>query len=156
MKMQHKAIFLLLMSVMGLARLTGPARAEDAVSTNGVPVAIEDGNAAPAATNAPTVGAPLPEAPVVEEAPDPVIPGTNGVPGQAAETQEEEVAPTDPKEEAYDSMELMAEVIMHIRKHYVEEKSFQEIAYGALHGMLRSMDPHSGFLEPTAYEGLKD
>ena len=156
MKMQYKAIFLLLTSVMGLALLTGPTRAEDAVSTNGVPVAIEDGNAAPAATNAPTVGAPLPEAPVVEEAPDPVIPGTNGVPGQAAEPPEEEVAPTDPKEEAYDSMELMAEVIMHIRKHYVDEKSFQEIAYGALHGMLHSMDPHSGFLEPTAYEGLKD
>ena len=45
---------------------------------------------------------------------------------------------------------------MHIRKHYVDEKRYQAIAYGALHGMLHSMDPHSGFLEPKAYEGLKE
>ncbi|MDP6491016.1 MAG: S41 family peptidase [Kiritimatiellia bacterium] len=101
----------------------------------------------------------LPEAPVVEEAPDPVIPSTNAVPGEAAPAEAAEGAadePVDEREVAYDNMELMAETIMHIRKHYVEEKTFEDIAYGALHGMLRGMDPHSDFLEPTAYEGLKE
>ncbi len=79
-------------------------------------------------------------------------------PGAApAEVPERAAAePVDERETAYDNMELMAETIMHIRKHYVEEKTFKDIAYGALHGMLRGMDPHSDFLEPTAYEGLKE
>jgi len=133
-----------------------------AVPTNAAP-AVADGHPAEDTEEmAPIEEEPLPEAPIIEEAPDPVVPATNAAPsgtndvssGDASEPEDDK--PVDEREEAYDNMELMAEVIMHIRKHYVDEKTFKDIAFGGLHGMLNGMDPHSDFLEPTAYEGLKE
>ena len=57
---------------------------------------------------------------------------------------------------AYDQMELLTQVMLHIRKNYVEEKTYQEIMLGALHGMLSRLDPHSGFLEPEDYGDMQD
>lgn len=62
----------------------------------------------------------------------------------------------DGKESAYDEIELLAEVMLHIRKNYLEEKSYEEIMAGALHGMLYALDPHSDYLEPEAYSDMKD
>ncbi len=130
--------------------------------TNALPVEVNDeGESAGQATEAePEESEELPTAPTVQEAPDPVVPATNGVPSDVSPVSpaatEEEEKPVDEREEAYDNMELMAEVIMHIRKHYVDEKSFQDITFEALHGMLHGMDQHSDFLEPRAYEGLKE
>ncbi|NQT92595.1 MAG: S41 family peptidase [Lentisphaerae bacterium] len=67
----------------------------------------------------------------------------------------EEEAP-DEAEVAYDQMERLAETILHVRKHYVEEKTYNEIVEGALNGMLRSLDPHSAFLPPRAYEDMQE
>ncbi|NQU40157.1 MAG: PDZ domain-containing protein [Lentisphaerae bacterium] len=135
--------------------ISPPPQCIGAGETNGAPPTVV-APAAPTSTNTVPSSEALPEAPVIEDAPaDPVIPGTNAVVPAVAPSDEED-APKDEKEDAYDNMELMAEVIMHIRKNYVEEKSYQDIAYGALHGMLHSMDPHSGFLEPEAYEGLQE
>ncbi len=134
---------------------------DSAVMTNAPPVAAADQAGDAAEDTEPAEAEELPEAPIVEEAPDPVEPATNGVPAATnavplADSGDAEDKPVDEREAAYDNMELMAEVIMHIRKHYVDEKSFQAITFGALHGMLNGMDPHSDFLEPTAYEGLKE
>ena len=57
---------------------------------------------------------------------------------------------------AYDNLELLTEVMLHIRKHYVEEKTYKDITYGALHGMLQAMDPHSSFLEPEEYDDMRE
>jgi len=62
----------------------------------------------------------------------------------------------DDREAAYDNIELLAEIMLHIRRHYVEEKTYKEITYGALHGMLRTLDAHSDFLEPEAYSDMQD
>ena len=74
----------------------------------------------------------------------------------AAEQDAEAETVKDEKKDAYDQIELLAEVMLHIRKHYVEEKSYQDIVYGALHGMLQGLDTHSGFLEPAAYSDMQD
>ncbi|MFO7869840.1 MAG: S41 family peptidase [Kiritimatiellia bacterium] len=50
--------------------------------------------------------------------------------------------------EAYEQVERLAEVMLLIEKHYVKEKAYGELLDGALEGMLRSLDPHSNFLEP--------
>ena len=42
-----------------------------------------------------------------------------------------------------------------IQSDYVEELSPKEIIYGALRGMLASLDPHSQFLDPDEYKELK-
>lgn len=163
------SIILLVGLVLGVA---GSGRAEtnatesvaqEEAATNAPPVeAAPSAPDEPAAPPLPPLIEPLPAAPVVEEAPDPVMPATNAVPAHDEKTgpgtgpEPASDASVDEREVAYDNMELLAEVIMHIRSHYVEERSFQDIAYGALHGMLQGMDPHSDFLEPRAYEGLKD
>lgn len=67
----------------------------------------------------------------------------------------EEKAP-EAAEVAYDQMERLAETMLHVRKHYVQEKTYGEIVEGALNGMLRSLDPHSAFLPPRAYEDIQE
>ena len=66
------------------------------------------------------------------------------------------VEPEDNGSFAYDHIELLTEALLRIRKHYVDEKSYQEITYGALHGMLHTLDPHSAFLEPAEYRGMRE
>jgi len=62
----------------------------------------------------------------------------------------------DDRDPAYDEIERLTEVMLHVRRHYVEEKTYEEIAYGALHGLLQALDPHSDFLEPEAYEDMQE
>jgi carboxyl-terminal processing protease len=59
-------------------------------------------------------------------------------------------------EEAFSQMELLAEVIVQVRRHYVEEKSLEELIYGALDGMLRGLDPHSEFLDADEYAMIQE
>lgn len=62
------------------------------------------------------------------------------------------------KDSAYPNMELFAVVMEKIRKDYVDGKdlTYQELVYGALKGMVNTLDPHSEFLEPTKYKDLQD
>ncbi|MFC1452350.1 S41 family peptidase [Verrucomicrobiota bacterium] len=60
------------------------------------------------------------------------------------------------RESAYDEIALLTEVLLHIRKYYVEEKTYKEITLGALHGMLQALDPHSAFMEPDEYRDMRD
>ena len=61
------------------------------------------------------------------------------------------------KESAYPSLELFSFVMEKVRKEYVEGKdlSYQQLVYGALKGMINTLDPHSEFMEPTKYEDLQ-
>lgn len=70
-------------------------------------------------------------------------------------TQEVAGAGTDTDASAYDEIKLLTEVLLHVRKHYVDEKTYRDITYAALHGMLQGLDPHSDFLEPAAYESIQ-
>lgn len=56
---------------------------------------------------------------------------------------------------AYEKMKQLAEVMLHVREHYVEPVSYDRIMEGALDGMLRSVDQYSGFLEQKAYKEMK-
>ena len=59
------------------------------------------------------------------------------------------------KDSAYPSLELFSRVMETVRKDYVDGQklTYQELAYGALKGMLNTLDPHSEFMEP-AFGGL--
>lgn len=63
---------------------------------------------------------------------------------------------TTDREDAYDNMELLTQVILLIRKHYYQVKEFSEITEGALHGLLKGLDEHSDFLDTSAYTDMKD
>ena len=62
------------------------------------------------------------------------------------------------KDNPYAQMELMTRVMELIRKDYVdgEKVSYQELTYGALKGMVNSLDPHSQFMEPDLYKDMRE
>ena len=64
----------------------------------------------------------------------------------------------DPREDAYDKIALFTRVLHQVRQNYVdgEKTSYQDLIYGALQGMLESLDSHSQFLDPDMYSDMKD
>ncbi|HAJ56903.1 MAG TPA: peptidase S41 [Candidatus Omnitrophica bacterium] len=59
------------------------------------------------------------------------------------------------KNETYKELELFADALAYIQVQYVDETKAKDLIYGALSGMINSLDPHSQFLSPEEYEGLK-
>lgn len=55
----------------------------------------------------------------------------------------------------YESIELFTDVMSIIKKSYVEEVDTKKLIYGAINGMLSSLDPHSSFMPPETYKELK-
>jgi len=58
--------------------------------------------------------------------------------------------------EFYKEIELFADAISVIRLHYVDDVDAKEIIYGALEGMLSSLDDYSQFMEPVDYKEMKE
>src|SRR5258706_14704790 len=61
------------------------------------------------------------------------------------------------KDSAYPSMRLFSYVMEKVRKDYVDGQklTYQDLVYGALKGMLNTLDPHSEFMEPEKYKELQ-
>jgi carboxyl-terminal processing protease len=61
------------------------------------------------------------------------------------------------KDAAYPNLELFGYVLERVRKDYVDgaNLSYQELIYGALKGMINTLDPHSEFMEPVKYDELQ-
>ena len=58
-------------------------------------------------------------------------------------------------EDVFPYLDLFGSCVAIIQSEYVDEVDPTNLIYGALHGMLRSLDPHSEFMEPQAVEDLK-
>ena len=52
---------------------------------------------------------------------------------------------------AYRSLTVYGEVLQHIQEDYVDEPNMSLVTAGALHGLLESLDPLSGYLSPKEY-----
>jgi len=59
------------------------------------------------------------------------------------------------KEDIFFELELFADTITLINANYVEDVKPKEMIYGALDGMLSSLDSHSGFLTPEEFKELR-
>ncbi len=55
----------------------------------------------------------------------------------------------------YENLQLFTDVLSIVRKSYVEEVDMNKLIYGAINGMLASLDPHSSFLPPDMYKEMK-
>jgi len=59
------------------------------------------------------------------------------------------------KDELYRKVELFSDALAIIQTDYVDEVVPKDLIYGALKGMLSSLDPHSQFMDPDTYNELK-
>jgi carboxyl-terminal processing protease len=55
----------------------------------------------------------------------------------------------------YESIELFTDVLSIVKKSYVEDVDTKKLIYGAINGMLSSLDPHSSFMPPDMYKEMK-
>jgi carboxyl-terminal processing protease len=62
---------------------------------------------------------------------------------------------TKAKGSAYYPLTIFSKVLAHIQTSYVEEVDTDELIYGAIKGMVNSLDPHSAYLDPDEYKVLK-
>lgn len=62
------------------------------------------------------------------------------------------------RDSAYPSLELFSFVMERVRKDYVDggKITYQELVYGALKGMINTLDPHSEFMDPEKYKELQN
>ena len=56
--------------------------------------------------------------------------------------------------DAYKNIEVFTDVLRKIEKNYVEETHADELIYGAIKGMVETLDPHSSFITPEDYKEL--
>jgi len=58
-------------------------------------------------------------------------------------------------EEAYDTLKVFTEVLTLVQNNYVESTDSQDLIYGAIRGMLDTLDPHSSFMSPDVYKEMQ-
>jgi len=59
------------------------------------------------------------------------------------------------KDTTYDGLKLFTDVIDIVEKNYVDEVDIEKLIHSAIQGMIRSLDPHSAFMPPEAFEELQ-
>ncbi|HYU31803.1 MAG TPA: S41 family peptidase [Thermoanaerobaculia bacterium] len=55
-----------------------------------------------------------------------------------------------------DSLRLYTELVNVAHERYGADVSYRDLVYSSVNGMLRSLDPHTSFLSPEAYEGMRE
>ena len=76
--------------------------------------------------------------------------GTMAYVGQTAH------ATTEPKAETYHMLELFGDVLDTVDRQYVSKVDDKKLIEAALEGMVNSLDPHSDYLNPEAFNDLED
>jgi len=59
------------------------------------------------------------------------------------------------EDETYKQLDLFARVLSHVQNNYVEDVSEQQLMYGAIKGMLETLDPHTVFMPPDVFKEMK-
>ncbi len=56
---------------------------------------------------------------------------------------------------AYEKLDLFSDVLSTVQNSYVDEVDVDELIYGAIDGMMSTLDPHSSFLDPDGYKEMQ-
>ena len=59
-------------------------------------------------------------------------------------------------DKAYRSLTVYGEVLQRVQEDYVDEPNLSNVTAGALHGLLESLDPFSGYLSAREYADYKE
>lgn len=57
--------------------------------------------------------------------------------------------------ESYENLKIFTEVLSYVEANYVQEVEPEKLIYGAINGMLRSLDSHSSFMPPDVYREMQ-
>jgi len=57
--------------------------------------------------------------------------------------------------DGYEELKVFTEALSIVRKNYVEDAKPKDLVYGAIKGMLSSLDPHSAFMTPEQYKEMQ-
>lgn len=58
-------------------------------------------------------------------------------------------------DEEYSNLKIFTEVLSQVENNYVEKPDSKQLIYGAINGMISSLDPHSGFMPPDVYKEMQ-
>lgn len=64
-------------------------------------------------------------------------------------------AVTETAEKTYRQIELFARVLSYVQNNYVESVDEQQLMFGAIKGMLETLDPHTQFMPPDVFKEMK-
>src|SRR4030067_2941571 len=56
----------------------------------------------------------------------------------------------------YEDLKVFTDILGLLQKEYVEETKSKDLVYGAIKGMLETLDPHSAFLPPNMYKEMQE
>ncbi|MEA2603792.1 MAG: carboxyl-terminal processing protease [Acidobacteriota bacterium] len=59
-------------------------------------------------------------------------------------------------DETRDSLRLYTELVNVAHDRYGADVTYRDLVYSSVNGMLRALDPHTAFLSPEAYEGMRE
>jgi carboxyl-terminal processing protease len=59
-------------------------------------------------------------------------------------------------DKAFRALTAYSEVLQHIQRDYVDDPNLHQVTAGALHGLLDSLDPQSGYMSPLEYSDYKE
>ena len=62
---------------------------------------------------------------------------------------------TPPEDGTYKQLELFARVLSYVENNYVEKVDERQLIYGAIRGMLETLDPHTVFMPPEVFKEMK-
>src|SRR6478752_8046150 len=55
----------------------------------------------------------------------------------------------------YHKLNIFTRVLSYVENNYVEDVDQDKLIYGAIKGMLSTLDPHSTFMDPAQYREMK-
>jgi carboxyl-terminal processing protease len=61
----------------------------------------------------------------------------------------------DDGDQTYEKLAIFARVLNYVENNYVEEATSERLIYGAIRGMLATLDAHSVFMDPEQFSALK-
>lgn len=59
-------------------------------------------------------------------------------------------------DQAFRALTVYSEVLNHVQREYVDDPNMHAVTAGALHGLVDSLDPQSGYLSPLEYNDFKE
>jgi carboxyl-terminal processing protease len=58
-------------------------------------------------------------------------------------------------EDTYEKLKVFTEILSLVQSNYVDEVNSRDLIYGAVKGMLDTLDPHSAFMPPDAFKEMQ-